>query len=109
MRISNNKIILSKSEWLKIGQSANWNPTDLSDRSDKDLPPIYSPDEEEEFIFGKDEEITDDMVYNDGFRTGKFNPNNNFPPYRTDTERGKLLFDIWKRGFNDGVKESSKK
>ncbi len=96
------KIKMSKSQWRKIGQKAGWAPTDPSDFSDKDIVPFYTPQEEEDAIFGPDEEAD---PYGDGVKCGKsLAGTTSENPYSPATPNGIKKFDEWARGFRDGRK-----
>lgn len=101
------KIRLSKSQWEQIGRKAKWIPADPSTYSDADLPPASSPQEEEDAIFGKDENDPN-HAYNSGFEQGeasrKYKHISDLDnPYRIDTEEGKRKYDEWRAGFNDNL------
>ena len=95
------KIKLSKVQWQAIGKKAGWTPSDPSEFSDRDVEPCYSPEDEEDILFGRDEGDPD-YAYNDGYRRGTLTygeTSDNL--YRADTEEGRKKFDDWLQGFND--------
>lgn len=102
------KFKLSRKQWERIGQTAGWEPTDLSDRSDKNIPPIYDPQTEENFLLGPEDKMAEQERiaaceqegFDDGQRDsgrGRFDESRN--PYRTDTESGRKRFDAWSKGY----------
>ena len=98
------KIKLSKQEWLRVGQSSGWMPRDTMDVSDRDLNPMYTAQDEENALLGKEEsqEEVNKSVYNDGFKAGSSRENDaSSCPYKSDTR----LSNIWWEGFRKG-KES---
>jgi len=82
-------------------------PIDLSDFSDRDLGPAYTPEEEEDALLGE-EEIDENYAYKDGYKDGLRGLDTANNPYRSDTESGKKKFDEWMKGFNDARQSKAK-
>lgn len=108
------KITVSISQWNSLSKKAQWLPQDPSNFSDKDLGPIYDPDEEEIALQGEDDPIDPNAEYKEGFEAGT--DSKTFPhistsdnPYRVDTEEGKQKFDKWLQGFNDAINSQQDK
>jgi hypothetical protein len=100
------KIKISKREWLRAGQSSGWMPRDPINVSDRDLNPMYTAQDEENALLGKEEsqESVDKSVYEDGFKTGASKENDSSTcPYRSDTK----LSNIWWEGFKKGKESKS--
>ena len=67
-------------------------------------------DEEEEALFGPEEDVDPLYAYKDGYKSGRearenkekgYRPVEADNPYRTDTESGIVKFDQWRQGFQD--------
>lgn len=107
------KFKISKSQWEQIGKTAGWmkkaqwSPSDLSDRTDTDLGPVYTADEEEDILLGKEENLTDEELlqkaYMDGYKIGKEDLPSTMP-YRQDTDFGRALATKWLDGYNDAIR-----
>ena len=75
-------------------------PIDLTNLSDRDLGPAYTPEQEEDALLGE-EEIDENYAYKDGYQNGLRGFDTSDNPYRTDTELGKKKFNEWTKGFSD--------
>lgn len=88
-------------------KTAQWRPTDLSERSDRDLGAVYSPDEEEAILLGE-EENDENYPYKSGYEEGIRNKSQgtmdeSLNPYSLDTNESRKKFDLWREGFRDGI------
>ena len=105
------KIKMSKSQWEQVGKTAGWMPRDPMGVSDLDLGPMYTAEDEENALLGKEDSIEEVRVkvYEDGYQAGIAKETiGNDCPYKSGTN----LSDIWWKGFEKGkelkLKESKK-
>jgi len=101
------KIKISKNEWLRVGQSSGWMPRDPMGVSDTDLGPMYTAQDEEDALLGK-EDSTEEIrkkVYEDGYQAGSAKETDgNDCPYRSNTN----LSNIWWEGYMKGKENKTK-
>jgi len=90
----------------KSSRNTQSGPIDLSNLSDRDLGPAYTPEEEESALLGE-EEPDDNYAYKSGYSEGLRGLTES-NPYRVDTESGRSKFIEWRKGYADGQKNRSK-